>query len=215
MWRPCGKNCLFSGDILNCNQWKSFSKDTSNRIPFISQEQRIAWNLTPYRGCASWIMNTVYCPIGVWIECPLLLWLIGWFSMCFDGWFLCRYFGSAEGCKFVETASCGNVKRSWVNYGLSRDWISMEQGQVEWNGAGNSTTNPPLSSNAGRGISIPCNRGEEHMAADGRDLCQLNIWLLNKFQTSFVILKFFVVNVIWVTTNCDIMWSICSSYTLL
>ena len=44
-----------------------------------------------------------------------------------------RYFGSAEGSKFVEEASCGNVKRSWVNYGQSRDWTSMEQGQVGWN----------------------------------------------------------------------------------
>ena len=41
------------------------------------------------------------------------------------------YFGSAEGSKFVETASCRNVKRSWVNYGLPRDWTSLEQGQGE------------------------------------------------------------------------------------
>ena len=27
-------------------------------------------------------------------------------------------------------ASCENVKRSWVNYGQTRDWSSMEQGQV-------------------------------------------------------------------------------------
>ena len=46
---------------------------------------------------------------------------------------LCRYFGSAEGSKFVEVASCENVKRSWVNYGQSRDWTSTEQGQVGWN----------------------------------------------------------------------------------
>lgn len=41
------------------------------------------------------------------------------------------YFGSAEGSKCVEVASCENVKRSWVNYGQSRDWTSMEQGQGE------------------------------------------------------------------------------------
>ena len=46
---------------------------------------------------------------------------------------LFRYFGSAEGSKCVELASCENVKRSWVNYGESRDWTSMEQGQVGWN----------------------------------------------------------------------------------
>ena len=33
----------------------------------------------------------------------------------------------------MEIASCGNVKRSWVNYGQSRDWTSTEQGQVGWN----------------------------------------------------------------------------------
>ena len=41
-----------------------------------------------------------------------------------------RYFGSAEGSKFVEMASVDNVKRTWVNYGLPRDWSSAEQGQV-------------------------------------------------------------------------------------
>ena len=31
---------------------------------------------------------------------------------------------------FVERESVGNVKRTWVNYGLPRDWSSTEQGQV-------------------------------------------------------------------------------------
>ena len=43
---------------------------------------------------------------------------------------LCRYFGSAEGSKFVEMASVDNVKRTWVNYGIPRDWIDPVQGQV-------------------------------------------------------------------------------------
>ena len=33
----------------------------------------------------------------------------------------------------MEIAACGNVKRSWVSYGIPRDWTSMEQGQVGWN----------------------------------------------------------------------------------
>jgi len=32
------------------------------------------------------------------------------------------YHGSAEGSKFIEHASAGNLKRTWVNYGQSRDW---------------------------------------------------------------------------------------------
>ena len=47
--------------------------------------------------------------------------------------FLCvcaRYFGSAEGSKFVEEASVNNVKRTWVNYGIERDWTHPQQGQV-------------------------------------------------------------------------------------
>ena len=32
------------------------------------------------------------------------------------------YFGSAEGSKFVEHTSAENIKRTWVNYGLTRDW---------------------------------------------------------------------------------------------
>lgn len=39
------------------------------------------------------------------------------------------YFGSAEGSKSVEYLSAGNMKRTWVNYGHSRDWFSKEQGE--------------------------------------------------------------------------------------
>ena len=39
------------------------------------------------------------------------------------------YFGSAEGSKFVEHASAVNVKRTWVDYGQSRDWAAAEQGE--------------------------------------------------------------------------------------
>lgn len=39
------------------------------------------------------------------------------------------YFGSAEGSKFVESVSAENVKRTWVGYGESRDWLDNEQGQ--------------------------------------------------------------------------------------
>ena len=41
-----------------------------------------------------------------------------------------RYFGSAEGSKFVEMASVDNVKRTWVNYGMAREWSDPTQGQV-------------------------------------------------------------------------------------
>ena len=41
------------------------------------------------------------------------------------------YFGSAEGSKFVEAVSAENVKRTWVNYGESRNWSESEQGQGE------------------------------------------------------------------------------------
>eukprot|EP00095_Tigriopus_kingsejongensis_P010019 snap_masked-scaffold1048_size67263-processed-gene-0.19 protein:Tk10019 transcript:snap_masked-scaffold1048_size67263-processed-gene-0.19-mRNA-1 annotation:"hypothetical protein CAPTEDRAFT_177352" len=41
------------------------------------------------------------------------------------------YFGSAEGSKYVEYASACNVKRTWVNYGHTRDWTKAEQGQGE------------------------------------------------------------------------------------
>ena len=41
------------------------------------------------------------------------------------------YFGSAEGSKFVEWSSSVNVKRIFVNYGQSRDWLDNSQGQGE------------------------------------------------------------------------------------
>ena len=41
-----------------------------------------------------------------------------------------RYFGSAEGSKFVEMASVDNVKRTWVNYGAAWEWSDPTQGQV-------------------------------------------------------------------------------------
>jgi aldehyde dehydrogenase (NAD+) len=41
------------------------------------------------------------------------------------------YFGSAEGSKFVEHTSTVNVKRTWVNYGLQRNWEDPNQGQGE------------------------------------------------------------------------------------
>lgn len=41
------------------------------------------------------------------------------------------YFGSPEGCKFVESVSAENVKRTWVSYGVGRDWSDPEQGQGE------------------------------------------------------------------------------------
>ena len=48
-----------------------------------------------------------------------------------SGFFLCcRYFGSVEGSKFVEMASVDNVKRTWVNYGGTREWSDPTQGQV-------------------------------------------------------------------------------------
>jgi aldehyde dehydrogenase (NAD+) len=41
------------------------------------------------------------------------------------------YFGTAEGSRFVEAAAADNVKRTWVNYGMARDWHDDEQGQGE------------------------------------------------------------------------------------
>ncbi|KAK6170273.1 hypothetical protein SNE40_018701 [Patella caerulea] len=41
------------------------------------------------------------------------------------------YFGTAEGSKFVEHASAENLKRTWVNYGVKRNWSDVEQGQGE------------------------------------------------------------------------------------
>ena len=43
---------------------------------------------------------------------------------------LYRYFGSAEGSQFVEAGSVENVKRTWVDYGIPRDWTQPTQGQV-------------------------------------------------------------------------------------
>jgi len=39
------------------------------------------------------------------------------------------YFGSAEGSYHVEFESAANMKRTWVGYGLPRDWMSREQGE--------------------------------------------------------------------------------------
>ena len=41
------------------------------------------------------------------------------------------YFGPAEGCKRVELASAGNMKRTWVSYGHPRNWIDTVQGEGE------------------------------------------------------------------------------------
>jgi aldehyde dehydrogenase (NAD+) len=38
------------------------------------------------------------------------------------------YFGPAEGSYHVEHESAVNVKRTWVSYGLSRDWTDPQQG---------------------------------------------------------------------------------------
>jgi aldehyde dehydrogenase (NAD+) len=39
------------------------------------------------------------------------------------------YFGSVEGSQRVELASAGNMKRTWVNYGHSRNWLDAIQGE--------------------------------------------------------------------------------------
>jgi aldehyde dehydrogenase (NAD+) len=41
------------------------------------------------------------------------------------------YFGGKEGGGAVERASIGNLKRTWVNNGLARDWADAEQGHGE------------------------------------------------------------------------------------
>jgi aldehyde dehydrogenase (NAD+) len=41
------------------------------------------------------------------------------------------YFGTAVGSKRVELASAGNMKRTWVNYGHSRNWLDTVQGEGE------------------------------------------------------------------------------------
>jgi len=39
------------------------------------------------------------------------------------------YFGSVEGSYHVENASAKNMKRTWVSYGVERDWLDKEQGE--------------------------------------------------------------------------------------
>ncbi len=41
------------------------------------------------------------------------------------------YFGTAEGSQRVEMASAGNMKRTWVNYGHTRNWLDAVQGEGE------------------------------------------------------------------------------------
>lgn len=41
------------------------------------------------------------------------------------------YFGSHEGSALVERLSTGNMKRTWVDHGLGRDWYDPKQGQGE------------------------------------------------------------------------------------
>ncbi len=41
------------------------------------------------------------------------------------------YFGSAEGSERVERLSTGNLKRTWVDHGLERDWSDPERGAGE------------------------------------------------------------------------------------
>ena len=41
------------------------------------------------------------------------------------------YFGTAEGSAEVERLSAGNMKRTWVDYGRSRDWADARRGASE------------------------------------------------------------------------------------
>ena len=41
------------------------------------------------------------------------------------------YFGSREGSEAVERLSTGNLKRTWVDHGLARDWTDPEEGAGE------------------------------------------------------------------------------------
>ncbi len=41
------------------------------------------------------------------------------------------YFGSADGSRRVELASAGNMKRTWVSYGHTRNWLDSFQGEGE------------------------------------------------------------------------------------
>lgn len=38
------------------------------------------------------------------------------------------YFGTAEGSRWVEQLSAENMKRTWVNYGQTRDWLNETEG---------------------------------------------------------------------------------------
>ena len=39
------------------------------------------------------------------------------------------YFGSAEGSYYIEYQSAVNMKRTWVGYGIKRDWLDREAGE--------------------------------------------------------------------------------------
>ncbi|MBK8024695.1 MAG: aldehyde dehydrogenase family protein [Chloroflexi bacterium] len=41
------------------------------------------------------------------------------------------YFGGSAGSEQVEKLSAGNMKRTWVSYGIRRDWFDAEQGAGE------------------------------------------------------------------------------------
>jgi aldehyde dehydrogenase (NAD+) len=41
------------------------------------------------------------------------------------------YFGSAKGSQCVEYVAGENMKRTWVNFGATRDWMDLHQGQGE------------------------------------------------------------------------------------
>ena len=46
-----------------------------------------------------------------------------------DGLDAVWYFGTGEGSATVERAAAGNLKRTWVNHGRSRDWYEPAQGE--------------------------------------------------------------------------------------
>jgi aldehyde dehydrogenase (NAD+) len=64
------------------------------------------------------------------------------------------YFGDAVGSGQVEYLSAGNMKRTWVSYGRSRDWTSREQGE-------------------GAEFSAPGDPGQKYLGANGRGLILL------------------------------------------
>jgi aldehyde dehydrogenase (NAD+) len=41
------------------------------------------------------------------------------------------YYGSAEGSYHVEYESAANMKRTWVSYGIPRNWLNPETGAGE------------------------------------------------------------------------------------